>query len=104
MRSDAFHCWPRGKRDVPRGGAGAAPMPPDSTAHNRRWIATHMNAPCSPCTDALSGAAPDSSRAAWLAVGSIAVGTFAMVTTEFLPIGLLTDIGAGLQVSDGTAG
>ena len=63
-----------------------------------------MNAPCSPCTDALSGAAPDSSRAAWLAVGSIAVGTFAMVTTEFLPIGLLTDIGAGLQVSDGTAG
>lgn len=63
-----------------------------------------MNAPCSPCTDALSHAAPDTSRSAWLAVGSIAVGTFAMVTTEFLPIGLLTDIGAGLQVSDGTAG
>ncbi|MDM0036635.1 MFS transporter [Variovorax sp. J22P271] len=63
-----------------------------------------MNAPCTSCTDALSGTAPDTSRAAWLAVGSIAVGTFAMVTTEFLPIGLLTDIGAGLQVSDGTAG
>jgi len=63
-----------------------------------------MNAPCSPCTDALSHDTPDTSRSAWLAVGSIAVGTFAMVTTEFLPIGLLTDIGAGLQVSDGTAG
>ena len=63
-----------------------------------------MNAPCSPCTDALAGAAPDTARSAWLAVGSIAVGTFAMVTTEFLPIGLLTDIGAGLRVSDGTAG
>lgn len=62
-----------------------------------------MNAPCSPCADAPAPAA-DSSRSAWLAVGSIAVGTFAMVTTEFLPIGLLTDIGAGLQVSDGTAG
>lgn len=43
-------------------------------------------------------------RAAWLAVGSIAVGTFAMVTTEFLPIGLLTPIATGLQVSEGTAG
>lgn len=63
-----------------------------------------MNAPCSPCADALAEATSDSSRAAWLAVGSIAVGTFAMVTTEFLPIGLLTDIGAGLGVSDGTAG
>ena len=63
-----------------------------------------MNAPCSPYTDALAGAAPDTARSAWLAVGSIAVGTFAMVTTEFLPIGLLTDIGAGLRVSDGTAG
>lgn len=40
----------------------------------------------------------------WLAVASIAVGTFAMVTTEFLPIGLLTDIAKSLGVSDGTAG
>jgi predicted MFS family arabinose efflux permease len=40
----------------------------------------------------------------WLAVGSIAVGAFAMVTTEFLPVGLLTDIARSLQVSDGIAG
>ncbi|MDM0021551.1 MFS transporter [Variovorax saccharolyticus] len=63
-----------------------------------------MNAPCSPCVEALADAGHPTSRATWLGVGSIAVGTFAMVTTEFLPIGLLTDIGAGLQVSDGTAG
>lgn len=44
------------------------------------------------------------SRSAWLAVGSIAVGTFSMVTTEFLPIGLLTDIATGLRITEGTAG
>jgi predicted MFS family arabinose efflux permease len=45
-----------------------------------------------------------SPRAAWLAVGSMAVGTFATVSTEFMPIGLLTNIAEGLQVSEGTAG
>lgn len=39
-----------------------------------------------------------------LAVGSITVGAFAGVTTEFLPVGLLGDIGRDLHVSDGTAG
>lgn len=64
-----------------------------------------MNAPCTTCADALAAPEPAAStRSAWLAVGSIAVGTFAMVTSEFLPIGLLTDIANGLQVSDGTAG
>jgi predicted MFS family arabinose efflux permease len=65
-----------------------------------------MNAPCTTC-DGAALAPPrteEVSRSTWLAVGSIAVGTFAMVTTEFLPIGLLTDIAAGLGVSDGTAG
>ena len=69
---------------------------------------------CSTC-DGLVAPAPASaaaalapgataSRSAWLAVGAIAVGTFVMVTTEFLPVGLLTDIARGLNVSDGTAG
>lgn len=40
----------------------------------------------------------------WLAVLSVALGAFVVVTSEFLPIGLLTHIAAGLQVSDGTAG
>jgi predicted MFS family arabinose efflux permease len=73
-----------------------------------------MNSPSSnPCADDLAVASPASStasspvpatRSAWLAVASIAVGTFAMVSTEFMPIGLLTDIARGLNVSDGTAG
>lgn len=64
-----------------------------------------MNAPSSnPCADELAAGPAETTRSAWLAVGSIAVGTFAMVTTEFMPIGLLTDIATGLWVSDGTAG
>ncbi|NUW35476.1 MFS transporter [Nonomuraea sp. SMC257] len=41
---------------------------------------------------------------AWFAVASIALGIFAIVTSEILPIGLLTTIGADFHVSDGTAG
>ena len=67
-----------------------------------------MNSPSSnPCADDLvhePAEAARSTRSAWPAVGSIAVGTFAMVSTEFMPIGLLTDIARGLDVSDGTAG
>ncbi|MFJ6481402.1 MULTISPECIES: MFS transporter [unclassified Streptomyces] len=41
---------------------------------------------------------------AWLAVIALGLGTFSFVTTETLPIGLLPSIGAGLDVSVGTAG
>jgi len=40
----------------------------------------------------------------WLAVVSIALGTFVMVTSEFLPIGLLGPIARELGVSEGHAG
>ncbi|WP_329425305.1 MFS transporter [Streptosporangium sp. NBC_01495] len=43
-------------------------------------------------------------RARWLAVSSVAVGTFTIVTSEMLPVGLLTSIAATFGVSDGTAG
>ncbi len=43
-------------------------------------------------------------RGAWLAVLSIAVGAFALVTTEFLPVGLLPSIAAELGVTEGVAG
>jgi len=42
--------------------------------------------------------------AQWLAVASVAMGTFALVTTEFLPIGLLSRISSELHVSEGAAG
>lgn len=51
-----------------------------------------------------NSAPPDSSFRSWLAVLSVALGAFVVVTSEFLPIGLLTDIASGLRVSDGTAG
>jgi predicted MFS family arabinose efflux permease len=40
----------------------------------------------------------------WLAVVAVSVGTFVLVTAEQLPVGLLTPVGAALQVSDGVAG
>ncbi|MFD3585791.1 hypothetical protein [Streptomyces sp. NPDC058683] len=43
-------------------------------------------------------------RRAWLAVLSVAVGSFTLVTNEFLPVGLLSDVAADLYVSEGTAG
>ncbi len=41
---------------------------------------------------------------AWLAVASLALSTFASVTTEFLPVGLLTSIAQSLEVTEGVAG
>lgn len=40
----------------------------------------------------------------WLAVFSLTVASFVMVTAEFLPIGLLTNIAPSLHVSTGSAG
>ncbi|MFT4119176.1 MFS transporter [Bradyrhizobium sp.] len=40
----------------------------------------------------------------WAGVGSVAAGTFLLVTTEFLPIGLLSPLAADMQVSEGVAG
>ncbi|MBN8931674.1 MAG: MFS transporter [Rhizobium pusense] len=43
-------------------------------------------------------------KAAWAAIASLAVGVFAMVTSEFLPASLLTPVAKDLGVSDGAAG
>ncbi|KAB2349461.1 MFS transporter [Actinomadura rudentiformis] len=40
----------------------------------------------------------------WSAVGAVALGTFSIVTTEMLPVGLLTPMGAEMGVSGGIAG
>ncbi|ARF56359.1 MFS transporter [Streptomyces gilvosporeus] len=40
----------------------------------------------------------------WPGVGALAAGTFTVVTSEMLPVGLLTPIGRDLGISDGTAG
>jgi predicted MFS family arabinose efflux permease len=46
----------------------------------------------------------DSLVKSWLAVLSISLGSFILVTSEFLPIGLLTQISPTLHISDGMAG
>ena len=43
-------------------------------------------------------------RRGWFAVVAVALGLFAMVTTELLPVGLLSPVAASLDVSEGTAG
>lgn len=37
-------------------------------------------------------------------MGAVALGIFCLITSELLPVGLLTSVGAELGVSDGTAG
>ncbi|MGW6755903.1 MFS transporter [Streptomyces sp. NPDC055006] len=52
-----------------------------------------------------SPAPPDRSALVyWLAVVSVMLGIFSIVTTEILPIGLLTSIGSSFTISDGMAG
>lgn len=43
-------------------------------------------------------------RSGWIPVWSIAAGTFLLVTSEFLPIGMLSRLATSLHVSEGTAG
>jgi predicted MFS family arabinose efflux permease len=43
-------------------------------------------------------------RRAWLAVASVALGAFVIVTTEFIPVGFLPRIAGSLHVSLGLAG
>ncbi len=42
--------------------------------------------------------------AAWTAIGALALGVFALVTSEFLPASVLTPLAADLHVSVGSAG
>ncbi|MGW1272423.1 MFS transporter [Streptomyces sp. NPDC002491] len=65
-----------------------------------------MAASTTATTHDLGGAAspPRSPVIGWLAVVAVMLGIFSIVTTEILPIGLLTKIGASFTISDGMAG
>lgn len=47
---------------------------------------------------------PPTAHPAWLAVTAAALATFSVVTTEMLPVGLLTRMATALDTSPGTAG
>lgn len=51
-----------------------------------------------------SSAAETSARRPWVAVAAVGLATFSVVTTEMLPVGLLTPIAETLGISTGTAG
>ncbi|MFD3786242.1 MFS transporter [Streptomyces cyaneofuscatus] len=52
-----------------------------------------------------SAAAPGRSPVkGWLAVLAVTLGIFSLMTSELLPVGLLTPVGTALDVSEGTAG
>ncbi|HEY0145224.1 MAG TPA: MFS transporter, partial [Methylovirgula sp.] len=51
-----------------------------------------------------SGATVRAIASEWLAVASVALGTFTLVTSEFLPVGLLTKVAASLHTSEGATG
>lgn len=55
-------------------------------------------------TSSLSMAGQPGKRQSWLAVGAVGLATFSVVTTEMLPVGLLTSIADSLQTSTGKAG
>ncbi|HEY4296376.1 MAG TPA: MFS transporter [Paraburkholderia sp.] len=57
-----------------------------------------------PASSAVQDDGASSSLRSWLAVGAVAIGAFAFVTTEFLPVGLLPRVAADLGVSPGIAG
>jgi predicted MFS family arabinose efflux permease len=52
----------------------------------------------------MDGARSAQTVPAWLAVAALALSTFTCVTTEFLPVGLLTNIASSLAVNEGSAG
>lgn len=56
-----------------------------------------------PAGAALAQAQPSSWRD-WLSVFSVALGAFAFVTTEYLPVGILPQIANSLGITDGVAG
>ncbi|MGV8596165.1 MFS transporter [Pseudomonas aeruginosa] len=50
------------------------------------------------------GAHAPAAAARWSAVAAVAIGAFALVTTEFLPVGLLPQIARDLHITEGQAG
>jgi predicted MFS family arabinose efflux permease len=54
--------------------------------------------------DASSEILPQAPMRAWLAVLSVALGSFALVTSEFMPVGVLTKVAADLHATEGATG
>lgn len=82
------------------------PVTPMPIVHRRYWteINIMMVENKTPADHVSPEGGETSPLNAWLAVGSVTLGAFAFVTTEFLPVGLLPQIARDLGVMPGTAG
>ena len=97
-------------RDLARQGAGAVtsgsgqatrPAGPVTPAHSGS-VVHHVVPAQLACR--IGARARAGERNAWAAVATIAVGSFALVFSEVIPVGLLGDISGHLGVSVGTGG
>lgn len=85
---------------MPRPAAPDDPIPAPATAP-----AASAPAASGPVSSVPASPAPDrAGRRAWGAVLAVALGIFCLITSELLPVGLLTPVGDTFGVSDGTAG
>lgn len=63
-----------------------------------------MSPPSSICSDKNQSIASIAHQGSWLAILSVALSAFALVTGEFLAVGVLNEIAHDFQISIGTAG
>ncbi|MEU9003266.1 MFS transporter [Streptomyces sp. NPDC048551] len=74
------------------------PTPP------RRTPPPPIPAPPTPSPPRPPARAAEAGRKGWAALGAVSLGIFCLITSELLPVGLLTSVGDALGVSEGTAG
>ena len=84
-------------------GSGQATRRADPVALARRGAVVHRVVPAQ-LACRIGARARAGERNAWAAVASIALGSFALVFSEVIPVGLLGDISGHLRVSIGTGG
>jgi predicted MFS family arabinose efflux permease len=98
----------KGSRDLGKRGAGAVTSGsgqvtgPAGPAAGARSVLHRVVPPHLACR--VGARARPGGRDAWPAVVSIALGSFALVFSEVIPVGLLADISGHLRVSVGTGG
>ena len=57
-----------------------------------------------PTSISTSKDSPPTTQGSWYALLTVAITAFALVTSEFLPIGVLNSVASDLNISTGTAG
>jgi hypothetical protein len=88
---------------APTAGSGQVIKPAEPVTPARGGAVVHRVVPAH-LACRIGARAKAGERSAWPAVVSIALGSFALVFSEVIPVGLLADISGHLRVSIGSAG